>query len=49
MRTSSFWLRVSQPSRAEQLVERSRKQCGWTPEVRLSSGDTANNKKIPPL
>lgn len=45
----SFWLSISPWSQAEQLVQRSRKWCGWTSEVRLSSGDRANNKKSPPL
>lgn len=34
--TMSFWLSISPPSQAEQLVQRSRKQRGWMPEVWLT-------------
>lgn len=36
IRTMSFWLSISPPSQAEQLVQRSRKQRGWMPEVWLT-------------
>lgn len=39
----------AEPSQAKQLVQWSRKRCGWTPEAQLSSVDIANNKKSPPF
>ena len=41
----SFWLSISPLSQAEQLVQRSRKRCGWTPEVGPSSDDMANDNE----
>ena len=45
--TSCFGMSISSPSQMEQLVQRSGKLSGWTPEVQLSPCDMAKNKSPP--